>query len=77
MKKIFSKFDKNEKLESHHNSSIKETSSFVGKVFTVGRVAVTIEDVLAEGEFDVGVVSYVSLHRTYVCTCVRAYLKIR
>ncbi|KAI8125594.1 AP2-associated protein kinase 1 [Lucilia cuprina] len=54
MKKIFSKFDKNEKLESHHHnvSSSKETnSSFVGKVFTVGRVTVTIEDVLAEGGF--------------------------
>ncbi|KAM7351935.1 numb-associated kinase isoform 3-T4 [Cochliomyia hominivorax] len=54
MKKIFSKFDKNEKLESHHHnvSSAKETnSSFVGKVFTVGRVTVTIEDVLAEGGF--------------------------
>lgn len=53
MKKIFSKFDKNEKLESlHHNtSSAKETNtSFVGKVFTVGRVTVTIEDVLAEGK---------------------------
>ncbi|XP_065358498.1 uncharacterized protein Nak isoform X2 [Calliphora vicina] len=53
MKKIFSKFDKNEKLESLHNvSSAKETNtSFVGKVFTVGRVTVTIEDVLAEGGF--------------------------
>ncbi|XP_058977355.1 AP2-associated protein kinase 1-like isoform X2 [Musca domestica] len=50
MKKIFSKFDKNEKLESHHNST-KEVNSFVGKVFTVGRVTVTIEDVLAEGGF--------------------------
>lgn len=49
MKKIFSKFDKNEKLESHHNST-KEVNSFVGKVFTVGRVTVTIEDVLAEGK---------------------------
>lgn len=53
MKKIFSKFDKNEKLESLHNvSSAKETNtSFVGKVFTVGRVTVTIEDVLAEGKY--------------------------
>ena len=52
MKKIFSKFDKNEKLESHHhNTSAKETNSnFLGKVFTVGRVTVTIEDVLAEGK---------------------------
>ncbi|XP_013109559.1 AP2-associated protein kinase 1 isoform X2 [Stomoxys calcitrans] len=51
MKKIFSKFDKNEKLETHHSSSTKEVNSFVGKVFTVGRVTVTIEDVLAEGGF--------------------------
>ncbi|XP_037886320.1 AP2-associated protein kinase 1 isoform X3 [Glossina fuscipes] len=54
MKKIFSKFDKNEKLESlNYNTSTKETrdASFVGKVFTVGRVTVTVEDVLAEGGF--------------------------
>ncbi|XP_075154137.1 numb-associated kinase isoform X2 [Haematobia irritans] len=51
MKKIFSKFDKNEKLETHHSSSTKEVNSFVGKVFTVGRVTVIIEDVLAEGGF--------------------------
>uniref|UniRef100_A0A1A9WKZ0 Protein kinase domain-containing protein n=1 Tax=Glossina brevipalpis TaxID=37001 RepID=A0A1A9WKZ0_9MUSC len=55
MKKIFSKFDKNEKLESlnYNTSSAKETrdGSFVGKVFTVGRVMVTVEDVLAEGGF--------------------------
>lgn len=53
MKKIFSKFDKNEKLESlNYNTSTKETrdGSFVGKVFTVGRVMVTVEDVLAEGK---------------------------
>lgn len=51
MKKIFSKFDKNEKLDNSHNhSTSKETNSFVGKVFTVGRVSVTVEDVLAEGE---------------------------
>ncbi|XP_037957091.1 serine-rich adhesin for platelets [Teleopsis dalmanni] len=52
MKKIFSKFDKNEKLDNSHNHSVsKETNSFVGKVFTVGRVIVTVEDVLAEGGF--------------------------
>ncbi|XP_034490909.1 AP2-associated protein kinase 1 isoform X4 [Drosophila innubila] len=52
MKKILSKFDRNEKLENSHNSSSsKETNSFVGKVFTVGRVTVTVEDVLAEGGF--------------------------
>ncbi|KAH8263622.1 hypothetical protein KR044_011773 [Drosophila immigrans] len=52
MKKILSKFERNEKLDNSHNSSSsKETNSFVGKVFTVGRVTVTIEDVLAEGGF--------------------------
>ncbi|XP_060645067.1 AP2-associated protein kinase 1 isoform X3 [Drosophila nasuta] len=52
MKKILSKFDRNEKLDNSHNSSSsKETNSFVGKVFTVGRVTVTVEDVLAEGGF--------------------------
>ncbi|XP_055836741.1 AP2-associated protein kinase 1 isoform X2 [Episyrphus balteatus] len=49
MKKIFSKFDKNEKLEN--STTTKETNSFVGKVFVVGRVSVTVEDVLAEGGF--------------------------
>lgn len=53
MKKILSKFDRNEKLENSHNtSSSKETNSFVGKVFTVGRVTVTVEDVLAEGKWE-------------------------
>lgn len=47
MKKIFSKFDKNEKIEN----STREQSSFVGKVFTVGRTTVTVEDILAEGKF--------------------------
>ncbi|XP_022214683.2 AP2-associated protein kinase 1 isoform X1 [Drosophila obscura] len=56
MKKILSKFERNEnsRLENSHNtssSSSKETNSFVGKVFTVGRVTVTVEDVLAEGGF--------------------------
>ncbi|EDW77810.2 uncharacterized protein Dwil_GK24682 [Drosophila willistoni] len=56
MKKILSKFERNEnsRLDNSHNSSVsssKETNSFVGKVFTVGRVAVTVEDVLAEGGF--------------------------
>lgn len=52
MKKIFSKFDKNEKLENSgsNNHTTKETNNFVGKVFVVGRVSVTVEDVLAEGK---------------------------
>lgn len=46
MKKIFSKFEKNEKIE---NTVSKEINNYVGKVFVVGRVSVTVEDVLAEG----------------------------
>jgi len=55
MKKILSKFERNEnsRLENPPNSSSSSSSneknSFVGKVFTVGRVTVTVEDVLAEG----------------------------
>lgn len=45
MKKIFSKFEKNEKIDN----PTKETSNYVGKVFVVGRVSVTVEDTLAEG----------------------------
>ncbi|KAH8412607.1 hypothetical protein KR009_003588 [Drosophila setifemur] len=56
MKKILSKFERNEnsRLENPHSSSSSssnEKNSFVGKVFTVGRVTVTVEDVLAEGGF--------------------------
>ncbi|XP_039483317.1 AP2-associated protein kinase 1 isoform X3 [Drosophila santomea] len=57
MKKILSKFERNEnsRLENPPNSSSSSSSneknSFVGKVFTVGRVTVTVEDVLAEGGF--------------------------
>lgn len=46
MKKIFSKFEKNEKIES---GAAKESNGYVGKQFTVGRTTVTVEDVLAEG----------------------------
>uniref|UniRef100_A0A1B0DDM0 Protein kinase domain-containing protein n=1 Tax=Phlebotomus papatasi TaxID=29031 RepID=A0A1B0DDM0_PHLPP len=48
MKKIFSKFEKNEKLE---NATTKESSNYIGKVFVVGRSTVTVEDILAEGGF--------------------------
>lgn len=69
MKKILSKFDRNEKLENSHNtSSSKETNSFVGKVFTVGRVTVTVEDVLAEGKWEWKHLSYVFLS-FYGCMC--------
>ncbi|GLH05540.1 Putative glycogen synthase kinase-3 homolog [Gryllus bimaculatus] len=43
MKKLFSKID----------NTTKEPNSYVGKVFVVGRVSVTVEDVLAEGGFAV------------------------
>lgn len=55
MKKIFSKFEKNEKIESAN----RETNSYVGKVFTVGRTTVTVEDILAEGNF------VFSIHTSY------------
>jgi len=46
MKKLFSKIDTPSKDSGHKDNN------FIGKVFTVGRTpAVTIEDVLAEGEF--------------------------
>jgi len=46
MKKIFSKFEKNEKIETAN----KESNNYVGKGFVVGRVSVTVEDILAEGK---------------------------
>lgn len=45
MKKLFSKIET--KID---NTSSREVNNFVGKVFTVGRHTVTVEDVLAEGE---------------------------
>ncbi|XP_058804331.1 uncharacterized protein LOC131671713 isoform X2 [Phymastichus coffea] len=42
MKKLFSKID---------NTTAKETNSYLGKVFVVGRHNVTVEEVLAEGGF--------------------------
>lgn len=43
MKKLFSKF------ETKIDQSPKEGTSYVGKVFTIGRLSVTVEDVIAEG----------------------------
>lgn len=43
MKKLFSK------IETKIDNTSKETTNYVGKVFTVGRQTVTVEDVLAEG----------------------------
>lgn len=45
MKKLFSK------IETKIDNTSKETSSYIGKVFTVGRQTVTVEDVLAEGDY--------------------------
>ncbi|XP_067008886.2 BMP-2-inducible protein kinase [Anabrus simplex] len=47
MKKLFSK------IETKIDNTAKEPNSYVGKVFVVGRVTVTVEDVLAEGGFAV------------------------
>lgn len=51
MKKILSKFEKNERTDNSSNSGThqREASCFIGKVFTVGRTTVTVEDILAEG----------------------------
>lgn len=51
MKKILSKFEKNERTDNTNSSGSyqREASSFIGKVFTIGRTVVTVEDILAEG----------------------------
>lgn len=50
MKKILSKFEKNDRTDnSNTGSHQREASCFIGKVFTVGRTVVTVEDILAEG----------------------------
>ncbi|XP_054711849.1 AP2-associated protein kinase 1-like isoform X2 [Uloborus diversus] len=45
MKKLFSRFD------ARGDQSSKEPNTFIGKVFTVGRFTVTVEDIIAEGGF--------------------------
>ncbi|CAH0546099.1 unnamed protein product [Brassicogethes aeneus] len=45
MKKLFSK------IETKIDNTSREANNFIGKVFTVGRHTVTVEDVLAEGGF--------------------------
>lgn len=45
MKKLFSRFERIDQ------GTVREANSFVGKVFTVGRTTVTVEDVIAEGGF--------------------------
>ncbi|XP_071440568.1 uncharacterized protein Nak [Hetaerina americana] len=47
MKKLFSK------IETKIDNTAKEPNNYVGKVFVVGRMTVTVEDVLAEGGFAV------------------------
>lgn len=48
MKKLFSK------IETKIDNTSKESTSYIGKVFTVGRQSVTVEDVLAEGDYKTG-----------------------
>ncbi|KAM7305729.1 AP2-associated protein kinase 1 isoform X1 [Ixodes scapularis] len=45
MKKLFSRFERIDQ------GAAREANNFVGKVFTVGRTTVTVEDVIAEGGF--------------------------
>lgn len=45
MKKLFSRFD------ARGEQSSKEPNTFIGKVFSVGRFTVTVEDIIAEGNF--------------------------
>ncbi|CAN7938216.1 unnamed protein product [Ixodes hexagonus] len=45
MKKLFSRFERIDQ------GTAREANNFVGKVFTVGRTTVTVEDVIAEGGF--------------------------
>ncbi|KAG8229576.1 hypothetical protein J437_LFUL009558 [Ladona fulva] len=47
MKRLFSK------IETKIDNTAKEPNNYVGKVFVVGRMTVTVEDVLAEGGFAV------------------------
>lgn len=44
MKKLFSK------IETKIDNTVKEPNSYVGKVFVVGRMTVSVEEVLAEGK---------------------------
>lgn len=43
MKKLFSK------IETKIDNTAKETNNYIGKVFTIGRLTVTVEETLAEG----------------------------
>lgn len=51
MKKILSKFEKNERTDTTNSGAHqREATCFIGKQFTVGRTVVTVEDILAEGQ---------------------------
>lgn len=45
MKRLFSK------IETKIDNTTRESNNVIGKVFNVGRQTVTVEDVLAEGEY--------------------------
>lgn len=45
MKKLLSK------IETKIDNTSREPNSYVGKAFVVGRMTVTVEDVLAEGKW--------------------------
>lgn len=52
MKKTLSKLvSKNERTDTSNSGTQREASCFIGKQFTVGRTVVTVEDILAEGQF--------------------------
>lgn len=61
MKKLFSK------IETKIDNTVKEPNSYIGKAFTVGRMTVTVEDVLAEGkimsQFSILLLCKISLSR--------------
>lgn len=59
MKKILSKFEKNERTDTTISGTHqREASCFIGKQFTVGRTVVTVEDILAEGQWVVFVEAF-------------------
>lgn len=47
MKKIFKKIDH----KSEASGTSKEPCNYLGKTFVVGKITVTVEDILAEGEW--------------------------
>lgn len=45
MKKLFSK------IETKIDNTSREINNYIGKVFTIGKQIVTVEDILAEGKY--------------------------